>query len=378
METAVPTRFVLDGVPEVGYFQGGERCPEDTPFPSCLRAVLEFRGEDYGSTRLTAHNTSWRLDHLHTFIMGVSGCAFRLSWGAGWQPDNVAIHYMSDDPAAPFRHALTAVGYDFELVGRQDFTTDEAVFRAKIIDSINRGHPLIAHGVIGPPEDCIVAGYDDAGAVLVGWNYFQHKPEFADEVDFELNGYFRKRHWYDETWSLLLIGEKQTPPPLAETYREALRWALQVARTPAVYGTRHNGFAAYAAWVEALKRDHEFATDDLDVLLELHGVHDDAVGTVAESRWYAAQFLQQIITHLPELTPHLAPAAVCYAAEHDLMWKVWELAGGLGRTELQARKLADWGVRRQIIPLIQQARMKDIEAAEHLARALAVEQARPV
>ena len=44
-------RLVLDGVPRVGYYPQMQqhedskmRCPEDVPFPSCLRACLEYLG----------------------------------------------------------------------------------------------------------------------------------------------------------------------------------------------------------------------------------------------------------------------------------------------------------------------------------------------
>ncbi len=35
-----PARKVLDGVMRVGFYIGGDQCPEDIPFPSCLAALL--------------------------------------------------------------------------------------------------------------------------------------------------------------------------------------------------------------------------------------------------------------------------------------------------------------------------------------------------
>jgi hypothetical protein len=60
-------------------------------------------------------------------------------------------------------------------------------------------------------------------------------------------------------------------------------------------------------------------------------------------------------------------AAACYAAEHDLMWEVWELAGGIGNPEAY-RAMADPAVRRAMADVIRQARDKDAQAAEHLSR----------
>jgi hypothetical protein len=105
------------------------------------------------------------------------------------------------------------------------------------------------------------------------------------------------------------------------------------------------------------------------VLRKRHRVHDMAVGTVAEGRWYAAQFLRQTALDEPAMAGELQ-AAACYELEHDLMWEVWGLAGGHSNPEAYLR-LAEPGTRRRIAAVILQARDKDVEAAAHLEAALA-------
>jgi len=302
--------------------------------------------------------------------MGTSGAAFRLLWKPGWHPDNVDVLVMAEDANEPFRRAFEAVGYAHEMVGKEEGRDDEVYFRQRIVESIReKGRPVIGFGVIGPPEVCIITGYDEGGDVLIGWNYFQGSPGFSAGVEFEPSGYFRKRGWFEDTQGLILIGEREERPPLGDVYREALRWAVEIARTPMVHD-RHNGLAAYAAWADALVRDDDFATGDMAVLRERHMVHDDVVGTVAEGRWYGALFLMRIAEHVPAMASELLAAASCYAAEHDLMWEIWNLAGFM-RSDAVVAKFAEPGVRRQIVPIILQAREKDAEAAEHIERALA-------
>ncbi len=55
---------------------------------------------------------------------------------------------------------------------------------------------------------------------------------------------------------------------------------------------------------------------------------------------------------------------------HDLMWKLWDLAGGNGNPDA-FRKFADPAVPRQMVPIIREAREKDAQAAAHIERALA-------
>ena len=71
----------------------------------------------------------------------------------------------------------------------------------------------------------------------------------------------------------------------------------------------------------------------------------------------------------PGTSEHVLHAAACYAAEHDLMWQLWDLAGGISNPEAWKR-LADPAVRRQMVPIIHQARDKDAQAADHMERAL--------
>jgi hypothetical protein len=146
---------------------------------------------------------------------------------------------------------------------------------------------------------------------------------------------------------------------------------LQVTRTPVTFGDRHNGLAAYSAWAEHLLRDEDFP-DDEAVLRQRHEVHDLAVGLVAEARWYGSQFLLQASD--PDVPPYRIPeepchAAACYAAEHRLMWELWDLAGGNGNPAA-FRKFSDPSVRRKMIPVIEQARDNDERAAGHIERAL--------
>lgn len=383
-------RLVLEGVPKVAFYQGGPRCPEDLILPSVMRSILEFLGGSgtgdrvYGCKHSLARNPDCKILCTYAFLVGVSGVASYLSWKDGWHDDNVAPFYMSADPAAPERHVFDAIGYAHEWVTKeQDGDSGPSKgrdrFLERIVESLQRGKPVLGYGVIGPPEPAIITGYDEGGDVLIGWSFFQNAA-----TECEPSGYFRQRNWFEDTMCLLIIGEKQDKPALRDTYRAALRWMLQVTRTPMVrpepdapawYQQRHNGLAAYEAWAEHLRRDDAWPSGDEAVLRAHHQVHDQVVGMVAEARWYGSVFLAQVVEGF-EAGPRrqgrqaeLLHAAACYAAEHDLMWEVWDLAGGIGNSEAY-RAMADPAVRRQIASVILQARDQDTQAAQHIERVL--------
>ncbi|MBI2942449.1 MAG: hypothetical protein HYY04_18630 [Chloroflexi bacterium] len=380
--TIEPARVVLAGVPRAGFYRPGDRCPEDFPFPSTLRVCLEHLGVNFGCQHATVLHTACQLGCTYAYILGTSGLAYRLLWNSTkWDLGNSDIIAMAEDPAEPFRRAFEAVGYGYELFLKSEHADrvafsgerrdDEEYYRARIVQSIrDQGRPVIAFGVIGPPECCVVTGYDEGGDVLVGWNYFQEAAAFTAGVELESSGYFRKRDWFKDALGLIVIGEEREMPPLGEVFRKALKWALEVVRTPRIRD-HHAGLVAYEAWAAALLRDDEFPVDDISTLRERQGVHNDAVGTVAEGRWYGAQFLKAVAGHEPAMARDLLAAAACYEAEHDLMWRVWGLEGGNGWSDEYARKLSEPEVRRQSVPIILQVRARDAEAAEHLEHALA-------
>ena len=344
-----PARVVLEGVPRIDVHTG-TAVGSVTTFPMSLWACMEFMGESYPVE----------------CVFATSGAAFRLFWKPNWYADNIGVEW-TEDRRESYLHALEAFGYESEYISKEEGRDNASYFRSRIIESIrDKGRPVIAQGVIGPPEWCIIAGYDEYGDVLMGWNYFQGGPE----AELEPSGYFRKRNWFEDTHNLVIIGEKQEQPPLGERYQGTLRWATQIVRTP-VTRDRPSGLAAYTAWAEALLRDEDFPAGDISIARQHLQSHDENMNVVAEGRWCAWQFLKQVAEDMPAISDDLLEAATCYEAEYMLMCQGWNLMGGLGAySQDQGVKFADPTIRRQISSLILQARNKDEEAVSHIERVL--------
>ena len=375
-----PSRLVLDGVPRVKFYDGGPGCPEDILLPSVMRALMEFfEDEEFGCRTCRGTQPGCQVPCSYAYFTGMTGAGSFLSWKRGWHEDNMALVYLHADAGEVERRAFQAAGLTYERLVKEDGRDNEALFRQKIIQSIQKGRPVIAYGVVGPPEPALICGYDEDGAALVGWSFFPTFPDFNQGVVFEAGGCFRKGDWFKDTESLVLVGEREFRQPLGELYWGALEWALQVTRVPIVrpgadapenFRERANGLAAYDAWADHLLREEDFPANDEKILRQRHDVHNGAVGAVAEARWYGALFLIQAIEILHySMAEDLLHAAAFYTAEHDLMWKIWDLAGGNGNPEAY-RIFADPAVRRQMVSIIQEARRKDAQAAEHIQMAL--------
>lgn len=372
-QPGVPERVVLEGVPRLEFYKGGPRCPEDLVFPSTLRAYLEYMGESLGCKHVKGRGAIPKVDCAYAYIMGLTGEAFMMSWSKTWDAP-FESRAITASRLASYNRAVNAVGHSCEAIFPGDVGHTEAHLRSIIIDSIRRGCPVIVFSAFGPSEAGLVTGYDEGGDVLLGWNHLQDAPDLAAGVEYEPTGYYRKRNWYHDQFGVMLIGDKVDKPSLQEIGRRALRQGLELMRTPIITEDgqgRFNGLAAYQAWSDALRPDESFPQDDLALLRRRHGAHDDAVGWVAEARWYGSLFLRQLARQDPTMADELSAAAKCFEAEHDLMWAVWYLLGGNGRTDEHARRMASHFLRDRMAPIILLSRDQDQAAADYIERALA-------
>ena len=360
-----PKDRVLPGVMKVGFHLEPDRCPETIPFPSCLASALRYLGEDYPWVPIYEHNREWRLNYANVHLLGASGMAFGLLWEGGWKSSNVD-HMFIADPHIVIAKAFEAAGYEYELVSKTGDEADEAIWRQKIMDSITRGVPVLAFGVIGPPMCCLITGYGNHGEALIGWNCFQDDPAWNQGVETVEGGYFRKGNWFGDTWILVLIGQKVADYK-AVPARRILSWALTVAEQTEVMG-RQAGQKAYEAWQRQLLQDDDFIDADDATLQRYHTAHHMQVGHLAECRAWAHFFLPHIAGNEPEMSEHLTQAGELYMNIHNLMWDVWAVLGGLWNSDW--RLFRDGDARRKIAAIIGQAQALDKQAMEHLRQAV--------
>ncbi len=74
---------------------------------------------------------------------------------------------------------------------------------------------MLAFGVIGPPECCIITGYADGGDSVIGWNFFQDMDGFDKSGTITLpSGQFMRTGWQQHTLSLIIIDEKIDKPDI--------------------------------------------------------------------------------------------------------------------------------------------------------------------
>ena len=296
-------------------------------------------------------------------VMGVTGAAFRLTVHCNpWDPGSYSARAMAPDPAAPIRRAFEAVGRAYTLCEMSSEGDDAA----RIKTSIDIGLPVLAHGVVGPSDCSIVTGYDEDGAVLMGWSTYQDIPFDHDEAP-DATGYFRKHGWHANTRGYILLGDRVNRRPLPAVHRDALELAVHLVRQREVNGNPA-GLGAYGYWADALLDDRDFPAGDapalggpyLGILCNLMMVDD---------RRAAVDFLYDAATHLPDSAVALREAASHYEETGRLRTRLTALLAE-DFSEPAILSLAERELREEYASVLRAIQRCDTCAIEAIERAL--------
>ena len=292
-------------------------------------------------------------DIPYHYVMGTSGAAFRFTIDPGeWDFGNYSIRNISADTYAPVRRAIEAAGYAYTLYEPGSFEDDAA----KILQSIELGSPVLAFGVVGPSDCCIITGYDEGGKVLLGWSTYQDIPD-DHNIPHDATGYFRKPGWHENIHGYIIIGAKLGRPPLRVVYLHALKWAVHLLRTQAM-GRKATGLRAMQVWAEEMTQAKYFPAGD-DEVVGMHYVSAAVNMTMLRDHCLAEPFLRKAVEDVPEYAPELSRAADSYAKVKRIRSGMDDLIGD-NFSEQAMKAIADAEMRRKYSDAI--LRIRDAEA----------------
>lgn len=340
---------ILFGVPKVAYTY--EEC---TPFCAALKACLNYMGQ--------------QIDY--SYVMAATGAAFRLRWNINyWDGGNVDIMNIYEDRFEALYRGFQAAGRTCRILKRAGSGKEDFIQFIKA--EIDEGRPVLALGIIGPPEACLITGYQEDGYKLLGWNCFQDNQEFARNVRIHESGYFITDGWWENemTLAVIAVGEKQDAPL---SQKSLLQNAIDImTREQVIFQedgqiTKYaGGQRAYDAWAKAVADDKEFPQGAvLPILFERIMCQGDAQVMVGEGRSYAACFLEWIGKTNEAVAKLCSQAAGQFRLAAECTFKMNEPKGGFIQDEAVTRRFAEPEARRQIVPLIYQAKEYEAKACE--------------
>ncbi len=341
---------ILYGVPRVGWgCYGG-----NTPYAICLKACADYLGNDISYDK----------------ILTELGAAFRFTWNEDeWDLGNVDIYHTFNDTDDVYKLGAKVLGRKFELSGRDNNTTKEQ-FIEFIKSHIDEGYPCIALGIIGPPEACLITGYRDNGNILLGWNFFQDDPDFANSVQKDESGYFVCSDWWENTdTQAVMCISSECEEKVSE--KDILKNAIQALGGRKQY-SYCKGVQAYDAWAEMLKDNSNFSEgDNFSVLFHKMLCQNDAMISLIDGRGCAAEYFKRLAEKdlsedADSNKENYTKLAQLFSQVKDVICRMQELIGSWEDTEGMLANLADAKIREKICEYIKHAKAYDEKALEVL------------
>jgi hypothetical protein len=297
--------------------------------------------------------------------MGVSGAAFKMFWVPPWAECNCDLLIVGEEP---IRRTFRALGYDYTYLPDRDRRNrlSKEFYRETISREIDRGVPVIAIGIVGPPEASVITGYDEGSDVLYGWSYFQENG----------SAYYRAADWYDNAYGLILIGAQKPAPPRQQVLLDALEWAITLTRepeldleVPQVDGPLrcYSGLAAYDQMLAALAQGDALSAMSRDALTTpLHALVNDGAWLMMEKRRYAAEFLNEMADPAKHSSSELYKAAELYTRLSQVWLEAGKMMPWSDTSPDDILRLTDPKWRAEFAGYVRQAKQLEEQAIAHV------------
>ena len=315
------------------------RIQENFQFCGCMRAIMQYLGKDP------------MLNFV--YFAGVSGALFSNVWrhNKKWMYSESTVAFLPYEGRDEIiKSTIRTAGYDSEVVSEKEIKADKKKYKKKIMESLNKGMPVMTYGIVGPPTCSLITGYDENGEILIGWAAFQDG-EHGMPDGYEDCGYFRQRNGLDESNELIFIGDMTDAMRSKDIVKTAMK---NIRHTMTIPKTDENvfGVEAFEHWAEAFADDDEFK-DDRELLDNYTDVHCGQKTIVMTGSTYAEQFLQILKSMDSTYDECIDKMIPIVRKEKDALDRFWQLEPEFW---YDSKKLLDKGYRDKVMGIINEAK----------------------
>ncbi|MBS6374367.1 MAG: helix-turn-helix transcriptional regulator [Erysipelotrichaceae bacterium] len=285
---------------------------ENYMFPSCMRSLMASLNEDEG--------------YDFSFFAGVTGDLFNMTWLEPKWRYNDSYSNVCKDSQIPIRRAFDACGYAYSYHAHEEIITHKKEFTKRIMDSIDRGIPVLTFGIVGPPVCSIISGYAQDGDILIGWSQFTGETQDDEIFDHVFSSnYFQVKNDLHQSEALIFIGPKKANPSIAESIRKSLKNLIEIKKLESTDEIILGG-RAFQAWADSLRCDELFQDEAmLEGALDTYRSCAVQVGT---NLFYMDDYLKRAMTLCPDLKNFISHLAELFMKEKMAFDKVIEFQGG--------------------------------------------------
>ncbi|MFQ5838086.1 MAG: hypothetical protein ACE5HJ_04810 [Thermoplasmata archaeon] len=329
---------ILEGVPGLSFAKG-----ERFSSIGALKAVATFLGADVS----------------YSWLMGISGAAFRICWSDNW---SMEMTYSAPEDVV----ANGGKWLGLRCTSLLNPSPEDAWERIR--DSIDSSIPVLSCGLAGAPEFCLIYGYAEEPRRLFVRSYFLEEGEgeipFQPWMGWNYSGYGRM--------PLVLLDrrEREVETMAEESLQRALQFSKGEGPLAADAENRglHFGIQAYDAWIEALKEvEGDLEAMAFNMALNLNALLD--------ARRTAGEYLQILAAMKEEWRKSLMRASDHYRHQVSVLGEArrvlyFPLEIPEKAASKAAARLADVRPRKDYSIFLRAARDEELLSLEWIAKAL--------
>jgi hypothetical protein len=239
----------------------------------------------------------------YTYLMGVSGGAFRLHFHKGWCPSSPDATVGLDTGTEAMKALGFTPEYHFLAGAMSEFGETREALTKLIMESIDADRPVIAIDLIEVPEWGVITGYQKGGSELLCRTYFDRQEGYSVAEKFP--------------WAIVVITEVKTPPSDLDNYKNAFRIAREAASTE-MFGDYYSGTAAIENWIKRLQMDN-FAAMKPDTFENCWLANAWIYERAVDDRTQASEFLDRLAGEFPKYTEALVRLSTIYKDQVQIL-----------------------------------------------------------
>jgi len=213
-------------------------------------------------------------------LVGLSAYGFRTHFYGNYCPSSPDATVGRDVGA----ELLKTLGYEFDYIFLEDVLETDSEYQGfnktdmlkKIMESIDKGFPVIGIDLIEVPEWGLITGYQNNGQDLFCRTYYDRT-----------RGYDKVQKF---PWVIILIKDKKRAD-LYTAYDAALTLAKEMYETE-YYGDYFSGIRAYEEWIKILADDEFYTNLDVDNFNEAFQANWWIMYSLKEAKFNAVKFLK--------------------------------------------------------------------------------------
>ena len=350
-------RKIIANIPEIGYYGN-----ETDYSVNLLAATFSIAGTKMDRAELAFY----------------SGMANHFCWIEGNWVGSRGCECFGNNNETPFQEELRllkTIGWSakYVIVSRDEdgrmLNADEEQIKRDVVESIDKGYPILSRLRTRQHKQSIIIGYEDDGEKIVCKAGIEGEPsEGGDHRDAET---FVHENWRDIILDYVVLKERIEPVPERQRILEQLKLiTFRARRTDKIKGCISSGIAAWEAYLNMLEHEDLSSlplSDGEDSVNLRLGVYCDGLCQIWE-RHSALDYYRSLAEKYPEWREELnaAVAALDECSKYSgFLWTQGFAFEGEGLEKFRdpaARKiLADEG---------RKAMRKDIEAIEQFEKIL--------